>query len=139
MKSKDFCFLDLNLSCFKPRGPPEKFYIAKNFLVENKISTNNINEHFCHYTKNSYWLSFRDNWGDKFGSKIHVFRIFWPLDGVKITRKRRFWTRSVPKHRNRHLTRLSTPKDGRTLQKVCGPLLPKSVVHFYPGNLVRLG
>ena len=64
------------------------------------------------------------------------FRIFWSLDGVKITRKCRFWTRSVPKHRNRHLTRLSTPKDGRTLQKVCGPLLPKSEVRL---GYVRLG
>ena len=73
------------------------------------------------------------------GQKIHVFRIFWPLDGVEITQKCRFWTPSVPKHRNQHLTRLSAPKDGRTLQKVCGPLLPKCVVHFYPGNLVRLG
>ena len=73
------------------------------------------------------------------GPNIKVFRIFWPLDGVKSTRKHRFWTRNVPKHRNRHPTRLSTPKDGRTLQKVWGPLLPKSVVHFYPGYLVRLG
>ena len=71
-------------------------------------------------------------------SKMAQKYIFWPLDGVEITRKCRFWTRSVTKHRNRHLTRLSIPKDGRTLQKVCGPLLPKSVVNFYPGNLVRL-
>ena len=40
--------------------------------------------------------------------KIHVFHIFWTLDGVEITRKRHFWTSSVPKHMNRHLTRLST-------------------------------
>ena len=31
-----------------------------------------------------------------YGPKIHVFRIFWPLHGVEITRKCRFWTRSVP-------------------------------------------
>ena len=65
MKSKDFCFLDLNLSCFKPRGPPEKFYIAKIFLIEKSCSTN-INKQLCQRTKNSYRLSFRDNWGDKF-------------------------------------------------------------------------
>ena len=26
------------------------------------------------------------------GPKIHVFRIFWSLDGVEITQKRHFWT-----------------------------------------------
>ena len=30
----------------------------------------------CQRTKNSYWLSFLDNLGDKFGSKLRVFRIF---------------------------------------------------------------
>ena len=35
----------------------------------------------------------------------------------KIARKRRVWTRIVPKHKNIHLTSLSFPKNGRTLQK----------------------
>ena len=41
-------------------------------------------------------------------AKKRVFRQFWPLDGVEISQKHRFWTRSVQLPLFRHLARLST-------------------------------
>ena len=76
---------------FSVHGPPEKFYIAKNILVENKSCSTNMGEQLCQKRKIPTCLLSEIRGGPQFGSKIHVFHIFWPLDGVEITRKCRFF------------------------------------------------
>ena len=72
-------------------GPPEKFYKAKNIFLENKSCSTNMGKQLCQKTKNSYLLTFRDNGGHKKRSKIHLFRNFWPLDGVGEVWKPQKW------------------------------------------------
>ena len=107
LKSKNFCFLDLNLPCFKLRQPSWKILQIKiffdNFVKKQKFPTCLVSEIIG---------------GPNLVQKMHVFSIFWRLDGVENTRKCRFWTRSLPKHRHRHLTRLSTPQNGKTLRSL---------------------
>ena len=63
LKSKSFCFLDLNWVCFCPRGPSWKILQSKNCLVDNKSCCTNIGEQVCQKTKKSNLLSFWDNLG----------------------------------------------------------------------------
>ena len=75
--------LDLNLLCFEPRGPSWKILQSKIFFFAENISCcTNISGQLCQQTKNFFLLTFRDNGGHQFGAKIHIFRIFWPLDGI---------------------------------------------------------
>ena len=71
LKRENFCFLDLNLSCFGPRGPPWKIFKEKILNVENKSCPTIISEQLCEKTKNSHSLSFQDNGGPAFQAKKH--------------------------------------------------------------------
>ena len=75
--------------------------------------------------------------GYQFGAKIHVFRIFRPLDGVEITRKCRFWIGHDWLPLFWPLTHFSSPSGDET---VAGPLFwGLSGQKFDPGPIWLLG
>ena len=78
LKSKNFCFLDLNLACFGGRGPPWKIFKEKIWTCQNKSCSTIISEQLCQKTKNSHLLSFRDKGGHNFQRKYTNFGIFGP-------------------------------------------------------------
>ena len=80
LKSKNYCFLDLNLSCFGVRGPPWKIFKEKILNVENKSCSTIISEQLCQKTKNSHLLSFRDKGGPNFQRKYTNLGIFRPKE-----------------------------------------------------------
>ena len=74
LKSKNFCFLDLNLACFGGRGPPWKIFKEKILTCENKSCSTIISEQLCQKKFLSHLLSFQDNGGPQFPKAILKFR-----------------------------------------------------------------
>ena len=105
LKLVKFCFLDLNLACFEPRGPSWKTFKEKNLWYENIKCLDIIPKNFLFQQPESkmfWWISIKKN------SKKMRFCHFRPLDGVEIAQKHRFLTRSVQLPLFKHLTRLSS-------------------------------
>ena len=80
---KIFLLLRLEFIVFWASGALLKNFTKQNFFFAENISCcTNISGQLCQQTKNFFLLTFRDNGGHQFGAKIHIFRIFWPLDGI---------------------------------------------------------
>ena len=69
-----FLLLRLEFSVFRSHGHPEKIDMVKKIFFENKSCSTNMSKQLCQKAKNSYLLTFRDNGGYRFRSKIHNFR-----------------------------------------------------------------
>ena len=117
LKSENFCFLDVGAPPSNLEGPPWKIFKEKNLTCENKTCPTIISEQLCQKTFFSHLLTFRDNGGPQFPAKMHQFWDFGPQGGPGEVWKPQKWTRHAWLPLFRPLTRLSTPKDGRTLHK----------------------
>ena len=109
LKSKNFCFLDLNLACFGVRGPPWKIFKEKIWTCENKSCSTIISEQLCQKTFFSHLLTFRDNGGPQFPAKMHQFWDFGPQGGPGEVWKPQKWRRHGQKPPFWPLIRLHRP------------------------------
>ena len=137
LKSKNFCFLDLNLACFGIRGPPWKIFIRKIVTCENKSCSTIISEQLCQKTFLSHLLSFRDKGGPNFQRKCTNFGILGPKEAPRRSKnlKNGLGTPDYP-YLDPWPGSLFPKRAARSI-KVSGPLLPtksgsEAHVHRFP-------